>query len=751
MDSADRGRDGIGRIFRRSGSSSRVRPVVSRGLSEIVPAFRQLGMEAGPAFMYVSPMRLGGLGLKGKFVVALLVAAALPFVVGLAVFESNGYQHLLAERGKLHEMEALTLVRAIEQASTCQGETLATWIEADPRLRKWVHSNNEGLLTRSPDEIAESTRRLDESWSSMAVTDSAVAGILENEGSASLREFQALHPEVAEVLVTDRWGRLAAATGKTSDFNQADEEWWTIGKGLADRRFWTDSLKFDDSADVFSLDVVLALHQNGENTGVAKMSVNVTSLFSRLGFDGEARGERWEIALPDGRVLASSRSGFETLTEKLPPEALESIRRFPRGWLEAVDTSGEARLIGHVALGVTQGTPNAYVMFSSSRDEVVGPLQRNFLQIGIAAAALLSVCTLVGFQLIRSNILLPLETLGRAARSIAATATQSKGRQEEIQTAEERGKAESDWLTIQNIRTGDEIEALSSDFAVMGSRVLAYHRELEAEVAAKTSVIREDLELAREFQNSLMPTEYPEFPARAASTPLRLQFAHFYQPASTVGGDFFDLIEMNENRAGVLIADVMGHGARSALITAILRALVRNHSHKTDDPGLFLSDLNRHLLDVISRSGQTLFVTAFFLILDTFHGKAKWAVAGHPAPLRVRRGSGKSPEPLWTEPQHQPALGLIDEAKFRTHESVMKPGDVFLLFTDGALEAENSAGEIFGIERLIRSFDQALDGPMAAMPAKIVCDVTAFHRRRNYDDDVCLVAVEALSAAENAE
>ena len=76
----------------------------------------------------------------------------------------------------------------------------------------------------------------------------------------------------------------------------------------------------------------------------------------------------------------------------------------------------------------------------------------------------------------------------------------------------------------------------------------------------------------------------------------------------------------------------------------------------------------------------------------------------------------------------------------------MKPGDVFLLFTDGALEAENPAGEIFGIERLVRSFDQALDGPMAAMPAKIVCDVTAFQRRRNYDDDVCLVAVEALNA-----
>ena len=109
----------------------------------------------------------------------------------------------------------------------------------------------------------------------------------------------------------------------------------------------------------------------------------------------------------------------------------------------------------------------------------------------------------------------------------------------------------------------------------------------------------------------------------------------------------------------------------------------------------------------------------------------------------MRRGSGKPPEPLWTEPPHQPALGLIADAVFHTTESPLKPGDVFLLYTDGAVEAENPAGEHFGTERLAASFDEALDGPMAAMPAKIVCDVTAFQKRRNYDDDVCLVAVEA--------
>ena len=259
-------------------------------------------------------------------------------------------------------------------------------------------------------------------------------------------------------------------------------------------------------------------------------------------------------------------------------------------------------------------------------------------------------------------------------------------------------------------------------------------------------IFHEDLEMAREFQIALLPSHYPEVPPAATHNPLRLQFAHFYQPASTVGGDFFDLIELDENRAGILIADVMGHGARSALITAILRALVRNHSVVAADPGLFLAELNRHLREVISRSGQTLFVTAFFLVLDTRRGRASWAVAGHPAPLRVRRGSGKAPQPLWTESPHQPALGLLADAVYQTTESPLKANDVFLLYTDGVIEAENPAGETFGLERMALSFDQALDGPMAAMPAKIVCDMTDFQKRRHYDDDVCLVAVEAVSA-----
>ncbi len=692
-------------------------------------------------------MKRGGLGLQNKFLVALLIAAALPFLVGLVIFETIGYRHLLAERGRFHEMEAITLEHSIDQASMAEGEKLRTWLVADPALNQFVTSKNHESASRPAEEIERETRELDAIWASLPAHAPQLLKVLENPGSASLSKYRTLHPETAEILATDSHGRLVAATGKTTDVDQADEEWWQNGAKLPIGGFWTDVLRFDDSSGVFSLDVIVPLHEDDTFQGVAKMSVDVTSLFSNLGMNGRFADELWQIALPDGKILASSENESTPLKQRLPDETLTELHRKNQGWTVTSNRNGEAKMMGFVPLGMDKRNPNAYVIFSSLRDDVVDPLRRNFLWLGVAGTSLLTTCLLIGFHLIRSRILLPLSELGHAARSISAIARlRQSPHHDEAKLRQQHAQAENDLQTIQAIRTGDEIEVLAEDLATMTSRVLRYQRELESEVASQTSVIREDLEMAREFQNALLPSHYPEVPPAAVHNPLRLRFAHFYQPASTVGGDFFDLIELDENRAGILIADVMGHGARSALVTAILRALVRNRTEEANDPGAFLTSLNHHLTEVISRSGQTLFVTAFFLVLDTRNSKASWAVAGHPAPLRTRRGSGRSPRPLWTEPPHQPALGLIADAVYQTTEYTLKPDDIFLLFTDGAVEAENPEGDVFGMDRLAASFDQALDGPMAAMPAKIVCDVTAFQKRQNYDDDVCLVAVEAAHA-----
>ncbi len=691
-------------------------------------------------------MKLSGLGLKGKFVVALLVAAALPFLVGLVIFESTGYEHLLEERGRFHQMQAMAMVRSLDQASEAEGGRLRAWLSADARLLDLTVAINREFAGRDAEQTALETHRLDEAWLALPAGDPQVRAALENPGSTSLRKFNAHYPEVAEILATDSLGRLIAATGKTSDFDQADEAWWQTGAKLGDGEQWTDVLRFDASSGVFSQDVVLPLHDGGALAGVVKMSVDVTSLFARQSIIGGSFFDRWEIVLPDGRILANSESGYVPMSDRLSNEAMDAVRLDTNGWALVRENESKPRMLGFARMGPPGNSANPHVLFSSQRDDVVGPLRIAFLEIGAAASLMLAVFVLLGFHLIRSNILAPLSTLARAARSISNIARLRESLPGDASVIErQRMDALNNLAAIRCIRTGDEVEALAADISVMTSSVMDYQREMESEVAAKTAVIREDLELAREFQNALLPSSYPEVPPSTVENPLRLQFAHFYQPASTVGGDFFDLIELDDYRVGILIADVMGHGARSALVTAILRALVRNHSSSIDEPGVFLSELNHHLMELISRGGRTMFVTAFFLILDTRNASASWAVAGHPAPLRVRRGSGRAPEPLWSGPQHQPALGLVADAVFVTHETPLKAGDVFLLYTDGAVEAEDPEGANFGIERLAASMEDALDGPMAAMPAKIVCDVTAFQHRRHYDDDVCLVAVEAVS------
>ena len=95
--------------------------------------------------------------------------------------------------------------------------------------------------------------------------------------------------------------------------------------------------------------------------------------------------------------------------------------------------------------------------------------------------------------------------------------------------------------------------------------------------------------MAMELQQALLPKEYPLFPPTATTETAHLRFAHLYQPASFIGGDFFTSFRVSDHEAGVFICDVMGHGVRSALITAMLRALIEAEAASLADPGLVLT------------------------------------------------------------------------------------------------------------------------------------------------------------------
>ncbi len=280
-------------------------------------------------------------------------------------------------------------------------------------------------------------------------------------------------------------------------------------------------------------------------------------------------------------------------------------------------------------------------------------------------------------------------------------------------------------------------------------RTSAERDRAQAEKSVKTAEIERDLGFARKFQQSLLPDD-ASYPAiahdadLASGAALRLNFHHIYQPTLSLGGDFFDVLKLSEFRAGVLIADVMGHGARSALVTAILRTLFQELALQTNDPGELLTRLNTRFHAIVQGSDQFLFVSACYLVLDTETAQVHYASAGHPAPVHADRAR-REVAPMEDARCTGAALGLESDSVYRSCTLPIKAGDTFLLFTDGLVEAPDEAGEEFGEERLYQLMRDHPDVDGSALTQLILSALNAWTGNATLPDDLCLVTVEAVS------
>ncbi len=263
-----------------------------------------------------------------------------------------------------------------------------------------------------------------------------------------------------------------------------------------------------------------------------------------------------------------------------------------------------------------------------------------------------------------------------------------------------------------------------------------------AELEAKNAVLEADLQLARDVQEALLPRDYPIFPGFGISGQNALSFAHCYRPAAAVGGDFFDIFPLSQTRAGILVCDVMGHGLRAALITAIIRALLEELRPMMHQAGRFLEALNLRLRAVLERVEEPFVATAFYMIVDTAAKEASFANAGHPGPFRICRKT-VTVEPLATDrKQNGPALGIFDSTSFPTSRVPFDNGDCIVLFTDGIFEVYSPEGKEFGKEALVSAFLRYANLPADQLFAAVLQEVLTFSSRPDFDDDVCLVAVE---------
>jgi sigma-B regulation protein RsbU (phosphoserine phosphatase) len=282
-------------------------------------------------------------------------------------------------------------------------------------------------------------------------------------------------------------------------------------------------------------------------------------------------------------------------------------------------------------------------------------------------------------------------------------------------------------------------------FKVQNALLLKNIRELEQRdrvIRRKNEQMETDLRMATELQQALMPNVYPSFPASSSQGQTRLRFYHRYLPASMLGGDFFHIARLSDDAAGICICDVMGHGVRAALITAMLRALIETHAAEAADPGRFLTELNSEFTRILKQTGTLVFATVLYCVINIRERDARFARAGHPAPLHVRRTANEVGAVALGEGSSGPAMGLIPNAQFKTSEAKLSPGDFLLFFTDGVIEVEDKRDRDFGIEGLQQSIRSNMHQPTESLLEAIISDVYNFAGSKVLTDDACLVVAE---------
>ena len=267
-------------------------------------------------------------------------------------------------------------------------------------------------------------------------------------------------------------------------------------------------------------------------------------------------------------------------------------------------------------------------------------------------------------------------------------------------------------------------------------------RVTTAELEAKNAQLEADLRMAREIQLALLPRDYPTLSDYGSSGYSALTFAHCYRPAAAVGGDFFDIFPLSQNRAGVFICDVMGHGLRAALVTAIIRTLLEELRPVMQNAGRFLSALNLRLRAILERVDEPFIATAFYLIADTATKQTQFANAGHPAPVRLRRTVGTVESLASDGGRPGPGLGLFDEVNYSTTYCAFEQNDCIMLFTDGLYEVDSPGGNQFGLDAVISSLRSHAELSAEKLFNALLADACNFSGKADFDDDVCIVAVE---------
>ncbi|NLC71922.1 MAG: SpoIIE family protein phosphatase [Desulfuromonadaceae bacterium] len=280
--------------------------------------------------------------------------------------------------------------------------------------------------------------------------------------------------------------------------------------------------------------------------------------------------------------------------------------------------------------------------------------------------------------------------------------------------------------TIKGIFTEEFMEFFTS---LAGQVGVAWRNAQQAEKLLEAKEHQKEMEIAKRIQLSLLPTTLPQIEG--------LSLAGVCEPASQVGGDYYDVLINGDESLDILIADVSGHNVGAALMMAEARTFIHALFHTFSGPAGIMQALNNFFNRDLSEA--ELFITLFYLRLDPNSRRFSYASAGHNPPLLFRADIGKC-QALDAEGL---ILGIKEEVDFEEKVESLSPGDVLLLYTDGIIEARNDDEELFGEPRLRIFLRKHHKLPPADIAVELLSTVRQFSGRESFEDDVSLVIIKA--------
>jgi sigma-B regulation protein RsbU (phosphoserine phosphatase) len=264
---------------------------------------------------------------------------------------------------------------------------------------------------------------------------------------------------------------------------------------------------------------------------------------------------------------------------------------------------------------------------------------------------------------------------------------------------------------------------LLESLAFEASKSLESVRLMQEEQGKKR--LEHEFATAREVQVALLPTSFVQ--------PAHFEVAAHSVPCRYVGGDFYDLLTLEDGRAALLLGDVSGKGISAALLASMAQGIIQALFDSQLSLSALLTSLNRVL---VRKSDANRFITLFCALIDP-DGTFSFANAGHNPAILVR-ANGKT-ELLSTGSM---LLGAFEDVKYQTQQTKLGPGDVVVIFSDGVTEAVNAANQVFGDMRLEQLVKDSVGLSAKEIKDRIEQEVLAFTRGLPQGDDITLIALK---------